>query len=76
MKLSTRGLRAMLYMAERHDGERASVGEIARGAGVPEKYLEQLFTRLRRFGLINSIRGAQEDISSEGLRGDNGSLSC
>lgn len=50
----------MLYMAERYDGERAlPVGEIAREQGVSEKYLEQLFTRLRRFGLINSIRGAQ-----------------
>ena len=63
MKLSTKtryGLRAMLYMAERYDGERAlPVGEIAREQGVSEKYLEHLFTLLRRFGLINSIRGAQ-----------------
>ena len=63
IKLSTKtryGLRAMLYMAERYDGERAlPVGEIAREQGVSEKYLEQLFTRLRRFGLINSVRGAQ-----------------
>lgn len=63
MKLSTKtryGLRALLYMAERYDGERAvPVGEIAKEQHVSEKYLEQLFIRLRRKNIIASVRGAQ-----------------
>ncbi|NLM71178.1 MAG: Rrf2 family transcriptional regulator [Synergistaceae bacterium] len=63
MKLSTKtryGLRALLYMARAYDGESTiPVGEIAREQGVSEKYLEQLFLRLRRSGLIRSVRGAQ-----------------
>ena len=43
IRLSTKtryGLRALLYMADRYDGERAiPIGEIAREQGVSEKYL-------------------------------------
>jgi Rrf2 family protein len=47
-------------MAERYDGERTvPVGEIAKEQGVSEKYLEQLFLKLRRSKLITSVRGAQ-----------------
>ncbi len=63
IKLSTKtryGLRALLYMAEKYDGERTvPVGEIAKEQGVSEKYLEQLFLKLRRSKLITSVRGAQ-----------------
>ena len=63
IRLSTKtryGLRALLYMADRYDGERAiPIGEIAREQGVSEKYLEQLFLILRRNGLVRSVRGAQ-----------------
>ncbi|HOO88717.1 MAG TPA: Rrf2 family transcriptional regulator, partial [Synergistales bacterium] len=63
IKLSTKtryGLRALLYMAERYDGERTvPVGEIAKEQEVSEKYLEQLFLKLRRSNLIQSVRGAQ-----------------
>lgn len=63
MKLSTKtryGLRAILYMAGRFEGGRAvPVGEIAREQGVSEKYLEQLFIKLRKKGLVKSVRGAQ-----------------
>ena len=63
IKLSTKtryGLRALLYMAERYDGEQTvPVGEIAKDQGVSEKYLEQLFLKLRRSEIIKSVRGAQ-----------------
>lgn len=63
MKLSTKtryGLRALLYMAERYDVDRAvPVGEIAKEQQVSEKYLEQLFIKLRRKNIISSVRGAQ-----------------
>ena len=63
IKLSTKtryGLRALLYMAERYDGKQTvPVGEIAKEHGVSEKYLEQLFLKIRRSKLIQSVRGAQ-----------------
>lgn len=63
MKLSTKtryGLRALLYMAERYDGESTvPLGEIAKQQQVSEKYLEQLFIRLRRKEIIQGVRGAQ-----------------
>ena len=63
MKLSTKtryGLRALLYMAERYNGERTvPLGEIAKEQQVSEKYLEQLFIKLRRKEIIQGVRGAQ-----------------
>ncbi len=63
MKLSTKtryGLRALLYMAERYDkGRTVPLGEIAKEQQVSEKYLEQLFIRLRRKEIIQGVRGAQ-----------------
>ncbi|MGI6783964.1 MAG: RrF2 family transcriptional regulator [Aminivibrio sp.] len=63
MKLSTKtryGLRALLYMAERYDGEKTvPLGEIAKDQQVSEKYLEQLFIKLRRREIIQGVRGAQ-----------------
>ena len=63
MKLSTKtryGLRALLYMAERYDkGRTVPLGEIAKDQQVSEKYLEQLFIKLRRKELIQGVRGAQ-----------------
>ncbi|HCL79225.1 MAG TPA: transcriptional regulator [Synergistaceae bacterium] len=64
MKLSTKtryGLRALLYMAERYDDgtKTVSVGEISRERKLSEKYLEQLFIKLKRRNIITSTRGAQ-----------------
>lgn len=62
MKLSTAtryGLRALsdLYA---HSGDKpVSISDIARREDIPSSYLEQLFAKLRRAGLIQSVRGAQ-----------------
>lgn len=59
MKLSTKstyGLRAMLAIA-RAGGKTVSVAEIADTEGISVDYLEQLLNRLRRAGLIASVRG-------------------
>ena len=78
MKLSTKtryGLRALLYMAERYDGERTvPLGEIAKEQQVSEKYLEQLFIKLRRKEIIQGVRGAQEGTSCRGTQGCHGGL--
>lgn len=59
MKLSTKstyGLRAMLSIALEDDNA-TSITDIARREGISVAYLEQLLNKLRRSGLIDSIRG-------------------
>jgi Rrf2 family iron-sulfur cluster assembly transcriptional regulator len=67
MRLSTRGryaVMAMVEMAEREargecatDGRPVTLGEIAAAQHLSVAYLEQLFGRLRRAGLVASARG-------------------
>ena len=51
------GARALLYLAERHGEGPVQSAEIASHQSIPEAYLEQLMTVLRRAGLIRSVRG-------------------
>ncbi len=51
------GARALVYLAERYGEGPVQSAEIAARQGVPEAYLEQLLTVLRRAGLIRSVRG-------------------
>lgn len=62
MKLSTKGrygLRALIDLALYSETEAVPLSSIAARQGISESYLEQLFGRLRKAGLITSIRGAQ-----------------
>lgn len=62
MKLSTKGrygVKAMVDLAIHYGGEPVSIKSISERQGISEYYLEQLFSPLRKSGLINSIRGAQ-----------------
>ena len=62
MRVSTRaryGMQAMLALALDQGGAPLSVKQIAERQGLPEHYLEQLLTPLRRAGLVQSARGAQ-----------------
>lgn len=63
MKVSTKGeygVRALIELAH-HFGESRPTqsSEIASRQRVPESYLEQLLTTLRRAGFIRSVRGPQ-----------------
>ncbi len=63
MKISTKGdygIRAMIELAH-HYGEPKPTqsGDIAARQGIPESYLEQLLTTLRRAGFVRSVRGPQ-----------------
>ncbi|MBQ4470220.1 MAG: Rrf2 family transcriptional regulator [Synergistaceae bacterium] len=63
MKLSTTaryGLRAMSDLCI-HSGSNqpVRVNDIASRQNIPVNYLEQLFGKLRRSGLLSSVRGAQ-----------------
>ena len=60
MKLSTKstyGLRAMLAIARDNDGGATSILDISKREGISVAYLEQLLNKLRRSGIIESIRG-------------------
>jgi Rrf2 family iron-sulfur cluster assembly transcriptional regulator len=60
MRLSTKGRYAVMAMTDlaRHGADRAvSLAEIAARQQISLSYLEQLFARLRRGGLVKSVRG-------------------
>ena len=62
MKLSTKGrygVKAMVDLAINYGKEPISIKAISQRQNVSEYYLEQLFSPLRKSGLIKSIRGAQ-----------------
>ncbi len=62
MKISTKGrygLRAMVDLAVYSSGEHVSLNSIADRQEVSVSYLEQVFSVLRKVGLVNSIKGAQ-----------------
>lgn len=52
------GLVALIDLAAAYGtGERLQTGEICRRHGMPERYLEQMLTALRKGGYLRSIRG-------------------
>lgn len=60
MRLTTRGryaVTAMLDLALHGDGTPVSLADIAARQHISLSYLEQLFARLRRQGLVRSVRG-------------------
>lgn len=62
MKLSTRGrygLKAMFQLALHYGDGPIPLNQVAEKQGLSENYLEQLFSTLRKEGLLNSVRGAQ-----------------
>ncbi|MCX7746475.1 MAG: Rrf2 family transcriptional regulator [Clostridia bacterium] len=62
MKLSTKGrygLRAMLDLAAHSSGDHVSLNSIAERQNISENYLEQVFSILRKAGLVKSVKGAQ-----------------
>lgn len=62
MKLSTKGkygLRALIDLALYSEKEAVSISSISQRQSISESYLEQLVAKLRKAGLVKSIRGAQ-----------------
>ena len=60
MKLSTRGryaVMAMVDLASHSKGRPIALAEIAERQEISLSYLEQLFAKLRRGGLVRSVRG-------------------
>ena len=62
MKISTKGrygLRALVDMAVFNGKENSSLGSIAERQNISIKYLEQVFSQLRKADIVKSIKGAQ-----------------
>lgn len=60
MKLSTKGryaVMAMVELASRGDAKPTTLAEIAERQDISLSYLEQLFAKLRRAGIVRSVRG-------------------
>lgn len=51
------GVRALMYLAEHHGQGLVQTNEIAQTQSIPEPYLDQLLTTLRKAGFIRSRRG-------------------
>lgn len=62
MKLSTKGrygLRAMVDLAVYSTGEQVPLNAIAERQNISITYLEQVFSALRKSGIVKSVKGAQ-----------------
>jgi Rrf2 family iron-sulfur cluster assembly transcriptional regulator len=60
MKLSTKGryaVMAVVDLAQQSDGRPVALADVAKRQEISLSYLEQLFAKLRRFGLVKSVRG-------------------
>jgi Rrf2 family iron-sulfur cluster assembly transcriptional regulator len=60
MKMSTKGRYAVMAMIDiglNSEGAPVSLAEIAERQDISQEYLEQLFGKLRRAGLVHSARG-------------------
>lgn len=60
MKLSTKGRYAMVALTDlalANEGALLSLAEISKRQDISLPYLEQLFVKLRRAGLVESVRG-------------------
>lgn len=60
MKMSTKGryaVMAMIDIGEHSHGAPVSLAEIAERQDISQEYLEQLFGKLRKAGLVESARG-------------------
>lgn len=62
MRISTKGIygvKAMLDLSVNSLGDQVSLKSIAERQNISDKYLEQVFSTLRKAGLVTSIKGPQ-----------------
>jgi len=60
--ISTKGVYGLtaMYELSKHEADTPmQIKEISSNANIPQNYLEQLLSKLRRAGLVKSIRGAK-----------------
>ncbi len=92
MKFSTKttyGLRSIVFLASAEEGKNISLSSISNQEGISLKYLERIFSCLKKAGLVNSEKGvsggyvlakSSSDITVfdviESLEGDMGLFHC
>ncbi len=62
MQISTKteyGLRCLLRLAREAQGTSLSIAEISRSEHVPKHYAQQILLKLRRAGIVRSLRGTE-----------------
>ncbi|HOI83194.1 MAG: Rrf2 family transcriptional regulator [Campylobacterales bacterium] len=52
------GLAAMFELSKHYGSSHIQIKEISLNLGIPQNYLEQLLSTLRKAGLVESVRGA------------------
>lgn len=60
MRLTTKGeyaVRAVIYLLLNSSKGPVRISEIAKNEGISKNYIEQLFNKLRKSGLLKSVRG-------------------
>lgn len=55
----TYGLAAICELSKHKEDSPMQIKEIAQNAKIPQNYLEQLLAKLRRAGIVKSVRGAK-----------------
>lgn len=53
------GVLCCLYLAEKHGKEPIGAAEIASSQGIPLQYTHQILQRLRKGGVVSSVRGSK-----------------
>lgn len=56
-------VRALVELAQNSDGQPVPIGDIAARKEIPLQFLEQLFSSLRKAGILNSHRGVRGGFS-------------
>lgn len=63
MRISSKGryaLAAIVYLADKYEsGENIAILNISESLGISKVYLEQIFSALRKSGIVNSVKGPQ-----------------
>ena len=62
MQISTKteyGIRCLLRLARQPEGEAMAISDIAKLEHVPKHYAQQILMRLRRAGMVKSLRGTE-----------------
>ncbi len=63
-------VRALVELAQKNDGQPVPIGDIANKRDIPLQFLEQLFSSLRKAGILNSHRGVRGGFSFKKLPED------
>ena len=63
-------VRALVELAQNNDGQPIPIGDIANKRDIPLQFLEQLFSSLRKAGILNSHRGVRGGFSFKRLPED------